>query len=46
MEPPDEPINLNVDDEIVPMWPQRLRIFFHNKFAVASVAYRGIMILA
>jgi peptide/nickel transport system permease protein len=46
VEPPDGPINLNVDDQIVPMWRQRLRIFFHNKLAIASLAYLGIMILA
>lgn len=26
-------------DEIIPMWKQRLRIFIHNKLAIASVLY-------
>ncbi len=29
----------NLGDEIVPMWKQRLRIFTHNKLAIASVVY-------
>ncbi|MGB8180362.1 MAG: ABC transporter permease [Acidimicrobiales bacterium] len=28
-----------VSEAIVPMWRQRLRIFMHNKLAIASVAY-------
>ncbi len=32
-------------DEIIPMWRQRLRIFFHNRLAVASVVYLVIMTL-
>jgi peptide/nickel transport system permease protein len=32
-------------DEIIPMWRQRLRIFFHNKLAVASVVYLVIITL-
>jgi len=27
------------DDEIVPLWKQRLRIFMHNKLAIASVLF-------
>jgi peptide/nickel transport system permease protein len=38
-EPPDSPITLNTDEEIVPMWRQRIRIFVHNKLAVASVLF-------
>jgi peptide/nickel transport system permease protein len=45
-EPPDLPINLNPQDEIVPMWKQRTRIFLHNKLAIASVAFLGTTILA
>ncbi len=33
----DAPFNAN--DAIVPMWKQRLRIFTHNKLAIASVGY-------
>ena len=33
-------------DEIIPMWRQRLRIFFHNKLAVASVVYLVIITAA
>jgi len=46
VEPPDGPITLNVEDEIVPMWRQRLRIFFHNKLAIASLAFLGLTIAA
>ncbi len=45
-EPPDLPINLSTNDEIVPMWKQRTRIFLHNKLAIASVIFLGTTILA
>ena len=32
-------------EEIIPMWRQRLRIFFHNRLAVASVVYLVIITL-
>jgi peptide/nickel transport system permease protein len=32
-------VAVNAADEIVPMWKQRLKIFGHNKLALASVAY-------
>ena len=35
---PTHAVELKADD-IVPMWRQRLRIFLHNKLAIASVAY-------
>jgi ABC-type dipeptide/oligopeptide/nickel transport system permease subunit len=38
-EPPDSLITLNTNEEIVPMWKQRIRIFVHNKLAVASVLF-------
>ena len=38
-EPPDLPINLSTDDQIVPMWKQRTRIFLHNRLAIASVVF-------
>jgi peptide/nickel transport system permease protein len=38
-EPADTPITLNTDEQIVPMWKQRLRIFVHNKLAIASVLF-------
>lgn len=30
---------MDLSNEIVPLWRQRLTIFFHNKFAVASVIF-------
>ncbi len=33
-------------DEVIPMWRQRLRIFMHNKLAIASVVYLIIVTLA
>lgn len=37
---PDDPkADLVAANEIVPLWRQRLRIFFHNKLAVASVLF-------
>ncbi len=44
LEAPDIPINLDLDEQIVPMWKQRLRIFVHNKLAVASVLFLFITI--
>jgi peptide/nickel transport system permease protein len=32
-------------DDIVPMWRQRLRIFLHNKLAIASVAYLILILI-
>ena len=46
LEPPDLPINLTTDDQIVPMWKQRLRIFLHNRLAIASVIFLFVTILA
>jgi len=46
IEPPDPPTTLSTDDQIVPMWRQRLRIFFHNKLAVASVVFLFLTIAA
>jgi len=34
-----------VSEAIVPMWRQRLRIFMHNKLAIASVAYLVLVLL-
>ncbi len=34
-----------VADAIVPLWRQRLRIFMHNKLAIASVTYLILIIL-
>lgn len=33
------------DDVIVPMWKQRLRIFTHNKLAIASVVFLLVIVL-
>jgi peptide/nickel transport system permease protein len=38
-EPPDLPITLSTNDQIVPMWKQRTRIFLHNRLAIASVIF-------
>ena len=35
-----------VEDAAVPLWRQRLTIFFHNKLAVVSVAYLALITLA
>jgi peptide/nickel transport system permease protein len=40
----DAPYNKN--DVIVPMWKQRLKIFTHNKLAIASVAYLVLITVA
>jgi peptide/nickel transport system permease protein len=42
-EPPDLPITLTADDQIVPMWKQRTRIFLHNRLAIASVVFLVII---
>ena len=39
-------LTLEFESEIVPMWKQRLRIFSHNKLAIASVAYLVLITLA
>jgi peptide/nickel transport system permease protein len=37
--------NTNLSDVIVPMWRQRLRIFTHNKLAIASVTFIVLLVL-
>ena len=40
----DEP-SVVVEDAVVPLWRQRLRIFLQNKLAIASVAYLVLIVL-
>jgi peptide/nickel transport system permease protein len=43
---PEVPLNdEDASNVLVPMWRQRLRIFTHNKLAVASVAYLVLILL-
>jgi peptide/nickel transport system permease protein len=37
--------DLEASQEIVPLWRQRLRIFFHNKLAIASVVFLILVLL-
>jgi peptide/nickel transport system permease protein len=37
--------NTERDDEVVPMWKQRTRIFVHNKLAVTSVLFLIVVVL-
>src|SRR5580698_6148830 len=37
--------DVDASKEIVPLWRQRLRIFFHNKLAIASVIFLMLVLL-
>ncbi len=37
--------DLEASQEIVPLWKQRLRIFLHNRLAIASVAFLVLIVL-
>ncbi len=37
--------DLEASKEIVPLWKQRLRIFLHNRLAIASVAFLVLVVL-
>jgi peptide/nickel transport system permease protein len=40
-----EGLDTNLSDVVVPMWRQRLRIFAHNKLAIASVIFIVALVL-
>jgi peptide/nickel transport system permease protein len=40
-----EGLDTNLGDVIVPMWQQRLRIFAHNKLAIASVIFLVALVI-